>query len=54
MKEIITNFITVLFAIIIFFIGLIAILIALPLCLIALPFVALFTLLFGDDSDDYN
>ena len=54
MKDIITDFIAMLFAIIIFFIGLITVLIALPLCLIAIPFVALFTLLFGNDSNDYN
>ena len=54
MKDIITDFIAALLAIIIFIIALIAILIALPICLIAIPFVALFTLLFGDDSDDYN
>jgi hypothetical protein len=54
MKEIITDFISAILAIIIFFIALIAVLAAIPLCLIAIPFVALFTLLFGDDSDDYN
>lgn len=54
MKDIIIDFITALLSIIIFFIALIAVFAALPLCLIALPFAALFALLFGDDDDDYN
>jgi len=54
MKEIITDFIAAILGIALFLIAFVVILIALPLCLIAIPFVALFTLLFGDDSDDYN
>ena len=54
MKDIIADFFAAILAITIFLIALIAVFAALPLYLIAIPFVALFTLLFGDDNDDYN
>lgn len=52
MKEIITDFIAALFAIILFIVSLTIILITIPICIIAAPFVYLFIWLFGGYKDD--
>ena len=52
MKSIFENFIAAILSIIFFIIGLAAMLIIIPICIIIIPFVSLFTLLCGDNNDN--